>query len=79
MTDREHYQALPKSERDELGFAQWRQQQHIGTHGPECWMGVQALRACALDEIVRLNATLKAVRLALQEPGKPEGGTGNDG
>ena len=36
MTDYATFKALPASERDALGFAEYQRRQRIGTHGPEC-------------------------------------------
>ena len=53
MSDYATFKAMPAQERDELGFAKWRENQHIGTHGPGCWKYGQNHYDCALIEIER--------------------------
>lgn len=55
MTDFEKYLALPEPERNRLGFMRWREEQHIGTHGPDCWSWGPAHYTCALREIARCH------------------------
>lgn len=55
MTDYGIFKARPAQERDELGFAKWRENQHIVTHGPGCHTWGRGHYDCALAEIERLS------------------------
>ena len=54
-TDYAEYKALPAEERDELGFARWREEQRIGTHCDGCWAFGPRHNECAQREIARLQ------------------------
>ena len=62
MTDYATYKALPAQERDELGFAKWRENQHIGTHEPGCWKNGRNHYECAVSENAALAAEVERLR-----------------
>ena len=62
MTDYAEYKRLPAQERDELGFAKWRENQHIGTHGPGCWKYGRNHYECAVRENAVLAAEVERLR-----------------
>jgi hypothetical protein len=53
-TDIELYQGLPETEKERLGFAHWRWETRVGTHGPDCWKWGPNHYECALREIAWL-------------------------
>ena len=59
MTNYAIFKALPAQERDELGFAKWRENQHIGTHGPGCWKNGRNHYECARAEIEALQSRVQ--------------------
>lgn len=58
MNDLEIYTALPEQERDRLGFRQWKQDTHQGSHYIGCWQSGPEHWHCALQEIERLQAAI---------------------
>lgn len=70
MTDWEHFKQLPASERDELGFAEWRHRNRIGTHGTDCWKWGPGDYQCAMAEIERLRNASWKLGDALQDEQK---------
>ena len=64
MTDYAIYRALPAQERDELGFARWKELQRIGTHGPGCHAWGPRHYDCAVREIERLQVDISKMETA---------------
>lgn len=65
MTDYAEYKRLSAQQRDELGFAKWRENQRIGTHGPGCHTWGAGHYDCAVREIERLRRIADSARDAL--------------
>lgn len=61
-TDWAEFKRQPADERDRLGFAEYRRQSRIGTHGPGCWQWGHTHQQCALHEIDQLRDTLVAIQ-----------------
>ena len=64
MTDHDIYRSLPAQERDELGFARWKELQRIGTHGPGCFAFGRSHYECAMREIERLQVDISKMETA---------------
>ena len=64
MPDYDIYRSLPAQERDELGFARWKELQRIGTHGPGCFAFGRSHYECAMREIERLQVDISKMETA---------------
>lgn len=64
MTDFAEYKRLPADERDNLGFARWREEQRQGTHMVDnsCHTWGPGHYHCALREIELLKDRVQALQ-----------------